>query len=71
MKKDSSLNQKKNPKWVTKGQRNKLCFKYPTNCKKHIEKRKGWKTWKSNKQNLHLQQRCTLKYKQLKLLESY
>jgi len=29
-----------NPLWVTKGQRNKLCSRALTRCKKHIEKEK-------------------------------
>ncbi len=32
----------KSPKWVIKGQRNKLCSKAPTIHLKHIRKRKGW-----------------------------
>jgi hypothetical protein len=30
-------------KWVTKGQRNKVCSKSPTNCKKHIKKERETK----------------------------
>jgi hypothetical protein len=42
--KDISLSEKhKNPKWVTKRQRNKLCSKAPTNCKKHIKKERETK----------------------------
>ncbi len=33
-----------NPKWGTKGQWNKSCSTIPTNHKKHIRKKKGWKT---------------------------
>jgi hypothetical protein len=39
--KDPNQSQKhKNPKWVTNGQRNKLCSKTPTNCNKHIKEGK-------------------------------
>ncbi len=42
---DPSLSQKcKHPKWVTKGQRNKLCFRALTSHKKHMKERKGKET---------------------------
>jgi hypothetical protein len=41
-KEDPSSSQKhKKIKRVTKGQRNKLCFKVLTKCNKHIRERKG------------------------------
>jgi hypothetical protein len=43
---DPSLSQ--NPKWVTKGQRNKLCSKAPPPIARTIY-RKGRETWKSSK----------------------
>jgi hypothetical protein len=36
-----------NLEWVTKGQWNKSCSKAPTNCKKHIKKKKGQKLEKA------------------------
>lgn len=38
---------RQNPKWVTKGQKNKWCSEAPTSCMKHIRKKKGWETWKT------------------------
>jgi hypothetical protein len=39
----NSKPKKHNLEWVTKGQWNKSCSKTPTNCKKHMKKKKGWK----------------------------
>lgn len=40
---------RQNPKWVTKGQKNKSCSEAPTSCIKHIRKTKGQETWKDSK----------------------